>query len=565
MANCCRNFLWGLIAIAAGLMGCAVRPATPESPPLPEWLAVQIDHVNPAGGPFPGGRGENELVVYTPESGRETTGTNIWGVEAIVKGRRVVSVGGNDSPIPHDGFVISGHGRGQDWIELNLAPGVEVRRDGRTLRYGANTMALLRRAEGIIAGVENFARREHRGFRSDAADQLADLAAARRAELDDLKSMAAAADLALDHDLQNRADSLLKESLRMYQVAIPRAVDERTGVWWRITDPRPEAIRAELRRMKDAGLNEVLIETIYEGLMICPPQPGLDYEQWPEHRGHDSLRTAIGEAHALGMRVHAWVHVFFAGFETSPLVAKARAEGWLAQRRDGSHMSSLETWDGRGYYFLSPAQECVRDFLIANLKALTASYDFDALHVDYIRYPVSIVSEGCEYDYSEMNRALFREKHGADPMNLYPADGEMWRQWCLFREDQINDFMGRLNRELRGIRPGLEFSAAVFGDVDDARGKKFQNWAYWVNHGWIDSLYFMLYFTDPEIFREKLHVAKSNMPREIPWTAGLPAFLGLPVGDVQALNSVARMEDAPGLTWFAWNTIAAEDVENFAR
>lgn len=526
---------------------------------------VTIDKMNPPDGDFPGGRGANELVVYTPEYGRSRTGTNLWGVEAVVRGNRVVQLGGNDSPIPSDGFVISGHGRAREWIELNLAPGVEIRREDCSLRYGANTAALLLRSERIIAEVENFCRREQPAERRDAAARLAVLAVARRAELTDLQSRAAAADLASDQALRGRADSLHKECLRMFQVGIPRAVDERSGVWWRITDPRPEAVRAELRRMKDAGLNEVLIETIYEGGMICPPQPGLEYEQWPQYRGHDPLRTALDEAHALGMRVHAWVHVFFAGFEDSPLLARARANDWLAQRRDGSYMSSLETWDGRGYYFLSPAQEDVREFLIANLRALTAAYDFDALHVDYIRYPLSVVSDGCEYDYSAKNRALFREKHGADPINVYPEDGGMWRQWCRFREDQINEFMRRLNRELRALKPGIEFSAAVFGDIEDARGKKFQNWAYWVDQGWIDSLYFMLYFTDPEVFREKLLVAKNNLPKPIPWTAGMPAFMGLAMGEVQTLNAVARMEDAPGVTWFAWNTIAPAEVGQFAR
>ena len=102
-------------------------------------------------------------------------------------------------------------------------------------------------------------------------------------------------------------------------------------------------------------------------------------------------------------------------------------------------------------------------------------------------------------------------------------------------------------------------------NVADARGKKFQNWALWVEQGWIDSLYYMLYFTEPEVFREKLLVAKRKLPREIPWTAGLPAFLGRPIADIQALNAVARSEDAPGLTWFAWNTLSKEDAARLTR
>lgn len=69
-----------------------------------------------------GGRGENELVIYTPDS--ITTNTNPWGSECkirLVEGM-VGEVGavyevteantGNNTTVPSDGFVLSGHGTG---------------------------------------------------------------------------------------------------------------------------------------------------------------------------------------------------------------------------------------------------------------------------------------------------------------------------------------------------------------------------------------------------------------------------------------------------------------------
>ena len=69
---------------------------------------------NKLGISFPGNRGPNQLVIYKREYGRRTL-TNEFGKEAVVVGDTVVRLTGADSIIPHDGFVISGHGSAKKW------------------------------------------------------------------------------------------------------------------------------------------------------------------------------------------------------------------------------------------------------------------------------------------------------------------------------------------------------------------------------------------------------------------------------------------------------------------
>jgi hypothetical protein len=72
-------------------------------------------------------RRADELIVYRP-SFDQTTGTNAFGAEAILRGGVVtqrVDLRGN-SPIPADGLVLSGHGRARSWILQALAPGTPV-------------------------------------------------------------------------------------------------------------------------------------------------------------------------------------------------------------------------------------------------------------------------------------------------------------------------------------------------------------------------------------------------------------------------------------------------------
>jgi len=75
---------------------------------------------------YPGGRGPDMLVAYTPAYSAPTTGTNEWGREAVVREGKVVEMTHHNSVIPSDGYVISGHGKAAQWITYNLAPGSRV-------------------------------------------------------------------------------------------------------------------------------------------------------------------------------------------------------------------------------------------------------------------------------------------------------------------------------------------------------------------------------------------------------------------------------------------------------
>lgn len=66
-------------------------------------------------------RGDNELIVFTPEFHR-TTLTDPNGLEVIVRRGRVTEIldQHGSSTIPADGFVISASGTARQWVRLNL-------------------------------------------------------------------------------------------------------------------------------------------------------------------------------------------------------------------------------------------------------------------------------------------------------------------------------------------------------------------------------------------------------------------------------------------------------------
>lgn len=84
------------------------------------------------------GRGEGQLIIYTPEYGAKTN-TNEWGYEATVgSDHKVIAVGVNSASIPEGGFVLSGHdpsaGVGmKTWIKNNVKVGMYVYYNPNTL------------------------------------------------------------------------------------------------------------------------------------------------------------------------------------------------------------------------------------------------------------------------------------------------------------------------------------------------------------------------------------------------------------------------------------------------
>ena len=95
-----------------------------------------------------GTRGENMMIVYNSSKGA-TTATNEYGFEVIVRNGLVTKLGGNNSNIPSDGFVVSGHGTSLDWLQDNVMIGMRCEYDKNT-----KTIKFIYDAEGLEKGLQ---------------------------------------------------------------------------------------------------------------------------------------------------------------------------------------------------------------------------------------------------------------------------------------------------------------------------------------------------------------------------------------------------------------------------
>jgi hyaluronoglucosaminidase len=96
-------------------------------------------------------RGADELHIFTPEHSSPATGTNPYGHEATVVNGVVVSAEGNNSTIPADGYIVSGHGSADRWVEANLLPGVTVELGDSEVRFTSIPEDLLTPERRVIA------------------------------------------------------------------------------------------------------------------------------------------------------------------------------------------------------------------------------------------------------------------------------------------------------------------------------------------------------------------------------------------------------------------------------
>lgn len=323
--------------------------------------SCQIDAIDPQPPyQFPGGRGANQLIVYTPAYGQPSTGTNEYGIEAIAistdSGYRVVSVGGNDSTIPANGLVISGHGTAKSWIQQNVAEGALVVVDGSTLTATLSYSSYDFAADRHIG----IAERSLNSARTNYADAPLGQAAAKLSKAkQQLADARAAHERGDDRTAILTANSAVNSANEARQLTLESTAVEGRGVWHRPAETSPAEVEITVANMAATGFNQLFLETFYDGWTIYPSE---FTEQNPSFADWDPLAAFVASTKKHGMELHLWVHGFFVGVESvngqGPIL-KAHPD-WAAVDRSGNVMSHTEN----GYYFLDPAIPAAQEYLV---------------------------------------------------------------------------------------------------------------------------------------------------------------------------------------------------------
>lgn len=584
----------------------------------------EYDYINPTkeGNPgsmetpteeFPAYRGENQTMIYKDGwsyKGAAGTGTNVYGFEAAVDANGVVvELGVNVSKIPEGGYVISGHGKGRDFIRANVVLGATVVLNEKTQTYSVST-TLNSYYENLVTDVEaviNAAETRIKQLYDVDTAALTSYIEAVRAELVSLKKVKEDIELALEDPnltedgrvslLMSYNNSQLKiEKLRqqiLVSSAESKAVSAR-AVWHRPIENTYEEIEANIRMYQEIGINLIFVETLYNGYSAFKS----DVEEFPYHKNlaltytkggtdpvvyNDYLSAFVALCKEYGIEVHAWVENFYVGIDPLAKVVTMHPD-WIMYNDDGTYLQRNE---GGLYIFIDPAKKEVQDTLIAYYNDLfEKNPDVAGLNLDYIRYPVSSREEDTGFTMDAMkgfyegvmgktftaNQSSSREKMYNKFTQLFDkqyllggqeeADAN-YQKWVDYRMGLITGYVKRIKTEIKDER-GIILSTSVFASLQESTNAKKQDWQTWYLNGWIDLATPMAYYTNStDVLKRVNDMILMGGNNCLYYTGIASSYSGLPAWQNKEHIEASYQAGASGYVIFcSTQIIGHEDVQN---
>lgn len=452
-------------------------------------VTANIDVIDPSltASYYPGGRGANKLVIYTPNYGIHT-GTNEFGTEAVVEGNTVTALSGADSTIPTNGLVISGHGKAKNWITQNITVGSKVFVDifNNTITvyttsdsYTYEAKAKINEAQSMIDyyrnSIQDYNYNLPNGHIQNAENYL------KIAEKDKQNSLV----------LQQYTQEAIDEANMAIKTSLPYIENELKGVWLRPTEKNPEQIIATLDNLKANGFNNVFIETYFHGKTIFPSQTMNKYGftvQNENFEGFDPLAIWIKEAHKRDMKIHIWFQSFYVGNQppeyNSSSILSVRPDWGNKTKKMADCPGATKSASEHNGYFLDPANPEVQEFLQELIKEIIATYKPDGINLDYIRYPnANAGNDQNAWGFTEYARNDFQLLYGVDPIELTTAD-VLWYDWNQYRRNNVTNFVRKVGKI--GKENNVYISTVIFPDLASALASKQQDWRTWSARGYID-------------------------------------------------------------------------------
>jgi len=357
----------------------------------------------------------------------------------------------------------------------------------------------------------------------------------------------------------------------------------------RHTMTSPAAVQALVERASGSGITDLIVQVRGRGdaYYSSPFEPrAAELQGLPAD--FDPLALVINEAHAAGLRVHAWLNTYLVSDATALPESTAHLiyqhPEWLMVPRElavelyhedprqPEYLTRLVTYAQQNPralegLFISPANPEVRQQLLRLWLDVANRYDVDGLHFDYVRYPSP------EYDYSRVSLEQFRREM---ERTLSAADREFLgqkmdespllqvrtfpEQYAQFQRRQVNLLVERIYREVKQRRPELKISAAVFANETDAAKSRFQDWKTWLRQGWIDAVCPMAYTPDTDLFEQQITKALSLAGDREVWS-GIGAYRQA-VGDAREKIELSRRLGAQGFILFSYNSLIETSPKN---
>jgi uncharacterized lipoprotein YddW (UPF0748 family) len=264
--------------------------------------------------------------------------------------------------------------------------------------------------------------------------------------------------------------------------------------------------RSELLARLDLAVRNRLNTVMFQ---VRPTADALwpsSYEPWSqvltgtqgEAPGWDPLGTAVQEARARGLELHAWFNPYRVALHADP----ARLVASHPARR---HPDWVVTYAGKLYY--NPGLPAVRAFVQDAILDAVEKYPLDAVHFDDYFYPYPVAG------------------HSFDDDAAYDRHGGSFPNRAAWRRDNIDRLVRETAARIKATRSTTRFGISPFGvwrnASTDARGSDTEalqsydavhaDTRKWVREGWIDYVVPQLYW--------HIGLSAADYAKLVPWWA----------------------------------------------
>jgi|TARA_Y100000310_G_scaffold343802_1_gene453174 uncharacterized lipoprotein YddW (UPF0748 family) len=256
------------------------------------------------------------------------------------------------------------------------------------------------------------------------------------------------------------------------------------------------------------GFNNLLVQIRGRGDAYYRTQlvPKSELLQNPDF---DPLAYIIDEAHAVGLTVHAWVNVYLVwSSEKTPRALHHVYNGypeWIDTNGNETISNKKNGIVGEGY-FLAPHHPEVQKHLLAVFRELTALYNIDGLHLDYIRF------QDTEYGNNVGAKTFYLQNRYNDKKHVFENDDYV--EWDNYRRAAITNLVKETKQMLLDVRPDCILSAAVKPNLLLAKNRYFQEWDVWLAAGYLDWAIPMNYTSNLRDFANNIDIIYENLPRK---------------------------------------------------
>ncbi len=488
--------------------GSRVLASKGQIDPFYEW-SIKVTTYNDV-------RYSNTVVIYNQAGTR--TGTNGYGYEVVIdKDGYVVEAGSNDSLVPAGGYVLSViEGADKENVRMYFIPGAhcELKNDIVTVTYNE---------EMLSATVGN----EINNLRSELEEAKKQLRLIDYENVEKLVSEAGAKDIST---LEER-DAALSDLKAISRMLIESRDVEIRGTWYSPLEKNADQVRATVKQMREAGLNQLLLGIEPKMLKLSKEYP---YAPGKGVASFDLLGEYVKACNDEGIELIVTIPVFYNADQRFTKYLTKTNQGVIGEEK-----------------FCSPANEEYIEYFKEYLTYVITRYDIDGLQYDYIRFPY--YDGQTDYGYDDAMKELFASEKGCDTSVVDDIAAQLsahprWNEWVQFKTDLIARRVSEFSAIIRELRPDLYITAAVADYT--APAAYCQDSSVWLKEGWVDGIYPMSYaegIMQASTIRFREYIGDSSF-----LVMGNGAYLSLTMDEMYRQTRETAIYGADGIGYFEW-------------